>query len=644
MKKYILYKEKYKVLSLKGGALAIKEKEARIIQKFMKNTEEKRKSEFLKSICPDSSICITFGKEKDTIIKYFNFIEFLDLINIEQISNSTANGFIRSLRYRKNNYFANAILKSSKNKTSDNLFYEYMVGLFLNKQSKYFPCFVSTYGGFMYSNEEIYNKLQNLSFDLDEIKDSIIKLNNCIIENLKMSCLNSKYMAILTESITDAKTFYEIQVKMNENDIFNILYQIYMPLYFLRTQFTHHDLHDENVLIYEPENDGYIYIHYRINENIFSIKSSYIAKIIDYGRSYYYENETNNSLFIHHELCKIKECNPSCGKDVGYEYILKNSNNYFNKNESHDLRFLYEIRQNVNYDGKLKLQNLLQKLNYNTGPENLLNETNKINNITDIYILLKEYLSSEEFINQNNKLYENKIKIGDLYISNYSEIRYEPVDNTIYENEKNKKNDLDIIKDVFNNKFNNKFNDNEKFINKIEKFEKKYDLSQKERILLDFFKIYIDCMQILTLYQSYDYISVHFNFFPNKYSSYISNFYDFIINRDNNYILDLYYDDIYHINNEFNDILVNLNINSLFYIIENFDNDFSSYTLNNNKINIIILLYKRIFNPETFILPILLTQYKEKFKKVFYKLKPLFELEQNYLEDINEIENEIKEE
>jgi hypothetical protein len=133
-----------------------------------------------------------------------------------------------------------------------------------------------------------------------------------------------------------------------------------MPLYFLREHFTHHDLHDDNVLIYEPDNNGYIDIHYSIDDKNFSIKSSYIAKIIDYGRCYF-----NNSLFnssdIYRLVCNIAECNRKisseddnrCGKKLGFNMfdepdvfkgIMINSSSV---NKSHDLLLLADIRERI---------------------------------------------------------------------------------------------------------------------------------------------------------------------------------------------------------------------------------------------------------------------------------------------------------
>ena len=56
---------------------------------------------------------------------------------------------------------AYAILKSNLNRKSDNLLYEYMVGLYLNTLNKRFPCFLETYSYYTYVNEKLWESLQN---------------------------------------------------------------------------------------------------------------------------------------------------------------------------------------------------------------------------------------------------------------------------------------------------------------------------------------------------------------------------------------------------------------------------------------------------------------------------------------------------
>ena len=202
-----------------------------------------------------------------------------------------------------------------------------------------------------------------------------------------------------------------------------------MPLSFLSETFTHYDLHDKNVLIYEPKKNEYIHFHYHINNKIISFKSSYIAKLVDYGRCYFYESRFNNSLYIHEQLCKINACNKRghCGEDVGYSWLSPLDNEFFvnsyKKNHSHDLRLLSIIRTILNKNNKIKnkleylktvLDKVVFKKPFGTKEEN--NSFFYIHTVNDAYTNFESIINSPYFQNKNRELYIHKKKIGDLHI------------------------------------------------------------------------------------------------------------------------------------------------------------------------------------------------------------------------------------
>ena len=133
-----------------------------------------------------------------------------------------------------------------------------------------------------------------------------------------------------------------------------------MPLAMNVNTFTHYDLHLENVLLYEPVKGKYIQYHYHLNANTeITFKCCYIAKIIDYGRSYFVDKYSPNivtktSSNIRYKVCNIKACDSSeskCGDDYGYGILAPEDppGNFFfisssTRNMSHDLRLLYEIK------------------------------------------------------------------------------------------------------------------------------------------------------------------------------------------------------------------------------------------------------------------------------------------------------------
>ena len=306
-----------------------------------------RQTNFLKFMCSDSHVCIAFGNETNNINNFFDEFNNFSLLseNPVSIGSKSANGFLKMLTFEKNGYVANAILKSNQKPTADNLVYEGLVGLFLNKKGKLFPCFLETYGIYQY-NPKLYKYFK----DKDQIeKDKITKhgLNKIKINNTNFSleaCDNSLHKAVLIQHIKDATTLSDL-LELNKNDhefmeneLLYILFQIYIPLSQLAKKFTHYDLHANNVLLYTPSEHKYIIYHYHLNNGLYiSFKSKYIVKIIDYGRSYFGKNnsELGNSLNIYNQVKN------NCPKG-NYGFFVHVTNNLlpYKKNESYDLRLI----------------------------------------------------------------------------------------------------------------------------------------------------------------------------------------------------------------------------------------------------------------------------------------------------------------
>jgi hypothetical protein len=113
--------------------------------KTRKNTKTAKKTIIptmnllLKKRCPDPANCISFDYLLNiAILTYFNnFHDFQYLKHIKKIGEDSQNGFVNLLTYEKEEYVAYAVLKSSVQPNTDNLYYEYLVGKFLNKQLEY---------------------------------------------------------------------------------------------------------------------------------------------------------------------------------------------------------------------------------------------------------------------------------------------------------------------------------------------------------------------------------------------------------------------------------------------------------------------------------------------------------------------------
>jgi len=432
----------------------IKKKAMNTIGKFFKNVNpDKRRAYFLKSICSDSGVCIAFGKEANTIKKHFdNFTNFKYLIGFAKtIGAVSANGFVKELTYENEGYKANAILKSSAKRNSDNLIYEAYVGNYLNRVGLQYPCFLETYGTFQYNTKFAYNQMKSDKMTPVEIVDTWIELVKDINTNLQVekSCTTPLYSAVLLiQHLKDVKDldFYLTNASFLEFELMYVLFQVYAPLAILANTFTHYDLHTKNILLYEPVKGAYIEYHYNIKGRTFSFKSRYIVKIIDYGRCFFEDDENHtfsgSSLDIYNKLCSTQQCDPNCGEDDGFSWLEylpgQEIHSYYIssqiRNKSHDLRALKIIsRLDSYYLNKMPndLQDILQKvyykMNYGT-PESVSGLPNNIRNVTDVLKSLF-IINKPENISKNNTFFDATFtKLGNLYIFDDGKpMKYEPM-------------------------------------------------------------------------------------------------------------------------------------------------------------------------------------------------------------------------
>ena len=299
------------------------------------------KSKFLKSICSDSGVCIAFGKEEQNIKKFFNgFTTFEYAVDpIQRIGAVSANGFVNEINYQRDEYKANTILKSSAKKNADNLMYEYVVGTeYINKLCKRYPCFVETYGLYEYSSNATMETMKNNKVN----KIQRLKNLKSIPVSWSNACNKSSTLSILIQHLKSPEKLLSIK---SDELLLYVLFQIYIPLALLSENFTHYDLHQENVLIYCPIKGKHIKYKYHLpNGTLIEFCSPYIVKIIDYGRSYF-NNGTKNGLDIYKEICA--QCK-KCGNDSGFAWNgPQDSTHYISastRNVSSDLRLLHILK------------------------------------------------------------------------------------------------------------------------------------------------------------------------------------------------------------------------------------------------------------------------------------------------------------
>lgn len=429
-------------------------------------------SKNLQEICSDSNVCIAFGTQANQIRTFFDdFNNFKLLSNsVKRIGKTSANGFVNELTYLRYGYVANTVLKSSVSRSADNLLYEALVGFFLNKMSVHFPSFLETYGLYKYKDEDVYNTLKDntqtesilLNRGLKRIATNSQDINNSIIRS---ACFIPKSMSVMIQYLKGVKTLKDYIIEIIgrrlyvdsdfvENDLLYVFFQVYMTLSTLSKVFTHYDLHMENVLIYQPVEGSYIEYHYHIDGKEVIFKSSYIAKIIDYGRCYFNDKQNDNKHINNSKNVLTTLCNQcfKCGTLSGFRWLNKtlDPESYYissqNPNASHDLRLLYELKRlDMQTGGQIildrNLRDIIYKTKYGVGvsdnsnsgkrfgtkqptllrtaiqkTKKALSMNLKINTVRDAFSKILELLNTPDYIERNNLFYDKKTKLGELHI------------------------------------------------------------------------------------------------------------------------------------------------------------------------------------------------------------------------------------
>ena len=469
----------------------------RKIKKFMRKHQNKRRALFLKSICSDSGVCMAFGKESSRILKHFNNFSNFDLLSkpAKTIGNVSSNGFVKELTYERDGYVANTILKSSANNMSDNLIYETIVGMRVNDFGLKYSCFVETYGAYRYNLDHVYEEMKrHKETGVNFLRIGVANLEledetNDLPKVMEMACEKPTQIAVMIQHLKDAVSLYDKLHSLHKSvfvsrELLYVLYQIYMPLAHLGDNFTHYDLHTSNVLLYEPVKGSYIEYNYHIktefDERLIKFKSSYIAKIIDYGRCYVnFGNPGDNprmdsQSFYDEAICAEAKCNPSCGYFKGFGWFdYKPSEMKFNShissqipNVSHDLRLLYMLQKYAdatksdpnfwNTSNGMGMLVFLSKIQYGVDVElsaakkallignphfpvysgtkenktsglNSYGLIDKVNNVKDAYIGLEIMINSSINQTYNDSFYLSDSKLGELHIySDGTPMKYIP--------------------------------------------------------------------------------------------------------------------------------------------------------------------------------------------------------------------------
>jgi hypothetical protein len=319
-----------------------------------------RQKAFLHKMCSNNR-CLPIGQYTEITNDYFDYMHLKHATGkVQAVGDNSANGFIRRIELEKNNYSTVTMLKSSKSKTSDNLMYEYLVGLFINNYNLIFPCFLQTYACYQYKNEDQYNTFRDNQQTIKDVNEltplfsynsqkSNQQTANMLIDK---SCEQPQHICLLVQYLENPVSLHDLLVKFHTDEYFcrveliQLLLQIFIPLGMMETKFTHNDLHSNNVLVYLIPNNGYVTMNYKTPYGNVSFQTTYICKIIDYGRCYFKDTQMSSEN-IRRILCKNSKCGngcdtsffcnraSSCGEDVGYTFIDQDLEDYnFNMSSS----------------------------------------------------------------------------------------------------------------------------------------------------------------------------------------------------------------------------------------------------------------------------------------------------------------------
>lgn len=355
----------------------------------------------------------TFNKEINQ--KYNNFFynleESIIYNEVKNIGAPSANSFNSKIKL-KNKYDSNnfdVILKLSRQLFTDNNYYEFYAGKCINLLKHYVPNFVYTFHHIFLTPELKYKLSESYGLieprhepiafrDILELKKGSIFTNLEAdpnnISKISNGCIYNDRSAVLIENIPNNMTFEKIledpDFILDKNyNLFCILFQLYAALTILENNFTHYDLHTDNVLFIKL--NAPIKIKYNIYD--ITIQTQFIPIILDYGRAFVDCTEFNTSILssVFSEIacasswCNLKKNNyPECSVgNYGINVTKDISNNYSNnshfinfrrRNHSHDLRYV-NILVSERFEHKEKIwtldiyEKLAAILNITNNPE-----------------------------------------------------------------------------------------------------------------------------------------------------------------------------------------------------------------------------------------------------------------------------------
>jgi hypothetical protein len=201
-----------------------------------------------------------FNTVSKEILEQFSDFNFNKLIgSIVQIGKPSKNGFVNLLRFKEGPKEFNTILKTTLQLNADNNYYEFLVGICINKFKEYFPNFQYTFNYYVFP-ADITTALKSPTSKISILTEASLPVVHSYApistlissDNLESGCLDNDKSSILCEAISNSITMNEYLSdipNISLHEIINILIQVYKPLNNFSSEFTHYDLHLNNILL-----------------------------------------------------------------------------------------------------------------------------------------------------------------------------------------------------------------------------------------------------------------------------------------------------------------------------------------------------------------------------------------------------------
>jgi len=345
-----------------------------------------RRKGVLQAVCRDSNYCFLFQENTESLKKYFYDFNFLThLVRAKKLESEDEktgiNGYLYHLRFERDQYRADAIMKNARTESNDNLFYEFLVGLYVNSLLTTFPCFVETYNLFRFKGVRERNSAQSARNLATFFRKNLSVSHNM---DLDQACREPLLTCLLVQYVPNPLNIMDLRPEDLDLNIWGILMQIYFPLASLEGEFSHMDLHWNNVLLYETNNGEFVTYHFHFEGTTVAINCQYLVKIIDYGRCFIPSfNETREAVRL----------NANC-RQKGFSWYAVTPDRYEN---SVDLRPLVLLKNHFAVPE-------LEGISFFPDP------SARVNSVTDALMFVADVIQHKTFN------FTGKPKFGDMHI------------------------------------------------------------------------------------------------------------------------------------------------------------------------------------------------------------------------------------